>query len=82
MPLDDGIDTNGGVFVDTLLAGHPDALTTFIKFEAMIATDEVVALQIALGEREEAMGATIFEGRKGTRDLAVKHDGLAAYGTR
>ena len=80
MPLDDGIDTNGGVFVNALLAGHPHALTTFIKFEPMITTDEVVALQIALGEREEAMRATILEGRKGTGDPAVKHDGLAAYG--
>ncbi|MFZ0878362.1 MAG: hypothetical protein WA002_02620, partial [Candidatus Acidiferrales bacterium] len=73
----DGINRDGCVLVNALLAGHPDALAAFVKFEAVVFADEVIALQISLGEREEAMGATILEGRDCAIGLAIKNDVLA-----
>ena len=64
--------------VNPLLAGHPDALAALIEFQAVIFADQVIAFQISLGERKQAMWAAILKSRKRSVGLAIQHDGLAA----
>jgi hypothetical protein len=64
------------------LPRHPDALAARVEFETVIFADEMIALEVAEREREEAVWAAVFEGGNHAIHLAVEDDGFAADGAR
>src|SRR5262249_46770667 len=78
MPLDHGIGAHASGGVDGLLRGHEGAAPLRVELQPVIAADDGVALEPALGQRHQAMPAGVLQRSNPPVRLPVHHDMLAA----